>query len=417
MISKQSSTSIGTEARRILDTELLNNKSLGIPDGIVKRLSTTHFSPSDIHPVIPTPCKISESAAALWALVGLFAAKIYEDRYGEDPQDVHVDVLQATLFPSSAFLFEIDGKEIWDPSLMKRCEHMDLGSFMEPYRGLATNIYKTADDRYFHLHGGLNTTATLNMLDLPQHRHDLTSNDKEAIKDIYRHAVGQKHSQWLDIEANEHWRQAGTICYTAEEFKQTPHGKEMIQQPLYNIYKVQDELSEVYWPSQSDRKQPLSGIKVLDLTRVIAGPTITKALALLGADVLRISSRTVPEPSSIIFDMQLGKRDTSLDLKTKEGKATFRALVEDADVIIDGYRPGSLERMGFGRKWVHEVAKRRGKGIIYARENCYGWTGEWSHRSGWQQISDCVSECCPSCLRDESFGHLTLSSSGIGHWR
>jgi crotonobetainyl-CoA:carnitine CoA-transferase CaiB-like acyl-CoA transferase len=417
MISKHSSTSMGSEARRILDTELLNNKSLGIPNSIIKRLSTTQFAPADALPVIPTPCKISESAAALWALVGLFAAKIHEDRYGADQQDVHVDLLQATLFPFSTFLFEINGKGIWDPSLMDRCDHMDLGRFMEPYRGLATNIYRTADDRYFHLHGGLNTTATLHMLDLPQHRPDLTSNDKEAIKDIYRHAVGQKHSQWLDIEANEHWRQAGTICYTAEEFRQTSHGKEVIKQPLYNIYNVQAELPKVSWPSQGVSKKPLSGIKILDLTRVVAGPTITKTLALLGADVLRISSRTVPEPSSIIFDMQHGKRDTSLNLKTTEGKVAFRALVEDADVIVDGYRPGSLERMGFGRMWVHEVAKRRGKGMIYARENCYGWTGEWSHRSGWQQISDCVSEYLPLRLRFESSANLALYSSGIGHWR
>lgn len=391
MISKQSSTSVAIEARRILDAELLNNKSLGIPQTIVDRLPSTTFSPADVLPVIPTPCKISESASALWALLGLFAAQIFEDRYGADRQDVHVDVLQTTLFPFSAFLFEVEGKGIWDPSLTERCDHMDLGRFIEPYRALVTNVYKTADGRYFHLHGGVNPTATLNMLDLPQHRPELTSNDKEAIKDVYRQAVGQKHSQWLDIEANEHWRQAGTICYTVEEFRQTPHGKAIKNEPLYNIYNIKDQLPRVPWPSECSARKPLSGIKVLDLTRVVAGPTISKALALLGANVLRISSTTVPEPSSLLFDMQHGKRDTSLDLKTRDGKAAFRALVEDADVIIDGYRPGALERMGFGRRWVHEVANRRGKGIVYARENCYGWTGEWNHRSGWQQISDCVS--------------------------
>ncbi|KAJ2968188.1 hypothetical protein NUW58_g10275 [Xylaria curta] len=59
--------------------------------------------------------------------------------------------------------------------------------------------------------------------------------------------------------------------------------------------------------------------------------------------------------------------------------------------VLDGYRPGALERLGFGPTYVHEVAKRRGKGIVYARENCYGWKGPWKHRSGWQQISDAVT--------------------------
>ncbi|KAK5044467.1 hypothetical protein LTR84_010748 [Exophiala bonariae] len=384
--------SVATEAYRILDTKLLHNKSLQIPASIVDRLSTVSFTPADTPPIIPTPCKISESASALWALVGLFSAKIYEDRYGAGSQKVEVDVHQVTLFPFSAFLLEIGGKGMWDISLRDRTRHMDLGNFMEPYRALATNVYKARDGRFYHLHGGLNQTAILDMLGLPQTRPDLSAKDAVIIKEIYAKAIAQHDSRWLDLEANEFWRQAGTICYTAEEFRQTPHGNASANSPLYEIYNVQEDLPATAWPpAQAHKKKPLTGIKVLDLTRVIAGPTISKTLALLGADVLRISSKTVPEPSSIIFDMQIGKRDTSLNLKSKEGKLAFRTLVEEADVIIDGYRPGALERMGFGRKWVHEMARRRGKGIVYARENCYGWVGEWSHRSGWQQISDCVT--------------------------
>ncbi|CAF0789767.1 unnamed protein product [Rotaria sp. Silwood1] len=66
-------------------------------------------------------------------------------------------------------------------------------------------------------------------------------------------------------------------------------------------------------------------------------------------------------------------------------------ILAEADVILDGYRPGCMERLGFGRQAVHEMALKRGKGIVYARENCYGWAGPWSLRSGWQQISDCVT--------------------------
>lgn len=404
---------ISVEAARILETRLLNDPALNVPRSIAERFSSVSFEPRDATPVIPTPCKISESAAALWALVGLFAAQIDEDRYGagEGPRGVRVDVLQATLFPFSAFLFEIDGKGIWDPSVRDRTRHLDLGRFMEPYRGLATNIYRTRDGGFFHLHGSLDTTQTLNMLGLPQHRHDLTAQDTAAIKKIYADAVAQHDARWLDLEANEFYRQAGTICYTADEFRQTAHGKASVDTPLWQIYNVNAALPAPAWPAapgghSTHRRKPLTGVRVLDFTRVIAGPTISKTLALLGADVLRISSRTVPEPSSLIFDMQIGKRDTSLDLKTKEGKMALRSLMESADVVIDGYRPGALERLGFGRAWVHEVAARRGRGIVYARENCYGWVGEWSHRSGWQQISDCV--CFPFSLQLRSLSNARL---------
>ncbi|OCK77889.1 CAIB/BAIF family enzyme [Lepidopterella palustris CBS 459.81] len=389
-----SQPSIATEARYILKTSLLQDKVLRIPQKITSRLSSVTFTPTDAPPIAPTPCKLSESAAALWALVGLFSAVISEERYGVPDQHVTVDVHTATLFPMSTFMFELDGKGIWHPEVKARMDFMDPGKFTEPYRGLATNIYKTADARYFQLHGGLDTTAVLHMLEMPQHRLELTGTDAAKIKSLYAEGVGRRTAEWLDLEANEFWRQAGTICYTQEEFMKTPHGQASIGQPLYSVDAVHTSLSPVAWAPtcpQDTRNRPLAGIKVLDLTRVVAGPTISKILALAGADVLRISSLTVPEASSLVFDMQIGKRDCHLDLKTVEGKLAFRNLVEEADVIVDGYRPGSLEKMGFGRTLVHEIARKRGRGMVYARENCYGWVGEWRHRSGWQQISDCVT--------------------------
>ncbi|KAH6714923.1 CAIB/BAIF family enzyme [Leptodontidium sp. MPI-SDFR-AT-0119] len=383
--------SIGEESRRILQDHLLGVESLDLPPQVSERGNTVHFVPDGAYPFIPSLLKFSESSSSLFALVGLFANAIAEDRYGLPPQEIFVDVYSASLFLMSCFIFQSQGKPISDPYLSDRVAHMDLGGIRNAYRGPATNMYKAQDGVFFHLHGSLNTTSVLNMLELPQYRPDLEApGNYEKIKDVYKAAVAKHDSKWLEIETNEHWRQAGTICYTPQQFRDTPHGQTMAKEPLYNIYPVHQELAKVPWPEVDERRRPLAGFKVLDLTRVVAGPTVSSILALLGADVMRISSDTLPD-TVLLYDTQIGKRDTMLNLKTAEGKQHMRELLEEADVLIDGYRPGALEKLGFGRMYVQDVANRRGKGLVHLRENCYGWKGEWAHRSGWQQISDALT--------------------------
>jgi hypothetical protein len=88
----------------------------------------------------------------------------------------------------------------------------------------------------------------------------------------------------------------------------------------------------------------------------------------------------------------MGKHAADLDLKTREGREVFEALLADADVLVDGYRPGALDRLGYGASALAALAEKRGKGIVYVNENCFGYEGEWACRPGWQQIADCV---CP----------------------
>lgn len=234
------------------------------------------------------------------------------------------------------------------------------------------------------------------MLEMSQHRLDLsTREDREAIKDLYREAVGKRDGVPLEIEANERWRQPGVLCLKVDEFANTPHGKLSIKDPLYFINSINESIPPTGWPAPGKTQRPLSGIKVLDLTKVVAGPTITRILALMGADVLRISTSSKADAAFILYDGQMGKRDTEINLKSAEGQATFEKLLKDADIVVDGFRPGILDKLGFGRIWAQELARQRGKGLIYARENCYGWNGEWSHRAGYQQISDCVSRSHP----------------------
>ena len=137
--------------------------------------------------------------------------------------------------------------------------------------------------------------------------------------------------------------------------------------------------------------KPLEGIKVLELCRIIAGPIVTRILGEYGADVLKITSPHLSDVPFFQVDGNMGKHAAELDLKTEEGRARFEVLLQEADVVVDGYRPGALEKLGYGATALSRFAKERGKGFVYVNENCFGYEGEWADRPGWQQIADCVS--------------------------
>ncbi|CAF1637076.1 unnamed protein product, partial [Didymodactylos carnosus] len=238
----------------------------------------------------------------------------------------------------------------------------------------------------------MNADKTLLMLGLPADRADLQLSDREEIVDLFDRECQKYDAEWLDITANEKYGQAGTVCYTPEEYQKTEHGKAMANEALWTIGKVDKHLSPISWPtSQDENMRPLVGIRVVDISRVIAAPTMSRILASLGATVIHISNNLEPDMTNILIESNLGKYDMQINLKTSEGKKQMENIIADADVVIDGYRPGCMDRLGFGPDTVHQVAKRRDKGVIYVRENCYGWKGPWTHRSGWQQISDCVT--------------------------
>ncbi|WP_446222239.1 CoA transferase [Nocardia sp. IBHARD005] len=127
--------------------------------------------------------------------------------------------------------------------------------------------------------------------------------------------------------------------------------------------------------------RPLTGIRVLDLTRVLAGPVATRTLALLGADVLRIDPPHLPEIDWQFSDNCQGKRSTLLDLRTD--LATFEDLLAEADVLVTGYRPGALAAAG-----VH-AARRRG--VIEASVSAWGTSGPWGDRRGFDSIVQATS--------------------------
>ncbi|GAA1271934.1 CoA transferase [Streptomyces javensis] len=127
---------------------------------------------------------------------------------------------------------------------------------------------------------------------------------------------------------------------------------------------------------------PASGVRVLDLTRVIAGPVATRTLALLGADVLRIDSPRLPEDPDAHADTGFGKRSAALDLAAPEDRRTFEALLADADVVVTGYRPGALDHFGLAPDTLLE----RHPGLVVAQLCAWGWSGPWAGRRGFDSL-------------------------------
>lgn len=377
-----SNYSIRAESTRILEEVLLSDSRLGLPPSFSEASKKVRFVGDDDKPFILTPLKITESCASLTALVATAANVAAAERYEIGYQDVEVNTDLATLFLASVLLPTIGGKSIFKHlKLSKELAKMDIHNSGKPIRRYATNVYETKDGRWYHLHGSMNAEPTMKMMGVE----DANVSPEEAIK-IYADKVSQWESSEIEKVANEEYRQAGVLCQTPKEFFASDQGKIMEQEPLWNMTAI--PAPRKAWPPAGDQQgyKPLAGIKVIDLSRVIAAPAVSKILSVLGADVLRVSCDRLPEYSATMPDLQTGKRDTNLDLKTEEGRRIFSVLVKDADILVDGCRPGALERLGFDS----ESLRRLSPSLIYMRENCYGFKGPLAHRSGWQQISDCV---------------------------
>ena len=125
---------------------------------------------------------------------------------------------------------------------------------------------------------------------------------------------------------------------------------------------------------------PLSGVRVIDLTRVLAGPTCGKTLAEHGADVLHVSAPHLESGDLFELETSIGKRQAFVDLNVPEAAQVMRELIAGADVFAQGYRLGTLARRGLAPE---QVAALR-PGIVCVSENCYGPVGPWSERPGWE---------------------------------
>ena len=143
------------------------------------------------------------------------------------------------------------------------------------------------------------------------------------------------------------------------------------------------------WDGESSRQprrdalhSPLGGIRVLDLTRVIAGPMGSRFLAAFGADVLRLDPPDFQEVAALLPTTTRGKRCATLDLRIPAERSTWEKLIATADVLIHGYRPGAMEALGYSTSVLRELNPE----LAIVRYDAYGWSGPWAGRRGFDSL-------------------------------
>jgi len=306
-----------------------------------------------IDPILPTPFRIGETSAATLAAVGLAVSDLWELRTGRR-QEVALDTRQATASLRSGTYLKIDGTRVPNG------------------RNEVMGVYPAKNGRWSYLHCNFpnHRAAALKVLGVPE--------DREAV----RKAV----AQWDALELEEAIiaaKGAGGMVRTMAEWAQHPQGIAVASLPLMEIVRIGDSPTE---PLRSGDR-PLSGIRVLDLTRVIAGPTCARTLAEHGADVLKITGAHLPSLGRQEYDTGHGKLSAHLDLREAKDVETLRGLVREADVFSQGYRPGTLGNRGFSPEALAQLRP----GIVVVSLCAFSHVGPWASRRGFDTVIQTVS--------------------------
>ncbi|MFM0418058.1 CoA transferase [Paraburkholderia aromaticivorans] len=306
-------------------------------------------------PGLPSVYRVGGLASASIAATGLVAAEYHRLRTGRR-QHVTVEMRRALAsFRSERYLRINDGPP---PALR------------DPVMG----FYETRDGRWIQLH-----------TNFPHHLQGVLTvlgcaNDREAVASAIRGWDGATLDQTL-ADAGL----CAALIRTPQEWAALDQAKAIASLPLFEIERIGD--APVEPPRERGADRPLAGVRVLDLSRIIAGPVAGRALAQHGADVLMINGPHLPNIAPLVIDNGRGKRSALVDLREPAGREALRALAGDADVFLQAYRPGALAARGFGAE---ELARVR-PGIVYVSVSAYGHEGPWAQRRGFDSLVQSAS--------------------------
>ncbi|HVB18275.1 MAG TPA: CoA transferase [Stellaceae bacterium] len=304
-------------------------------------------------PVLPTPFRIGETSAAALAATGLAAADLWALRTGRR-QQVAVDLRQATASLRSGNYLQVNGTKV-------RGERDEV-----------MGMYPAKNGRWSYVHANFpnHRAAALKVLGCAE--------NKAAV----RAAV----ADWDALELEEAIIAAGGaggMVRSMAEWAAHKQGIAIASLPLLEIVKIGDSPAE----KLPDGDRPLSGIRALDLTRVLAGPTCARTLAEHGADVLKITAPHIASRDDQELDTGHGKLSARLDLRQPKDVETLKGLVREADVFSQGYRPGTLGNRGLSPE---ELSALR-PGLIYVSLCAFSHVGPWASRRGFDTVVQNVS--------------------------
>ncbi|WP_211860444.1 CoA transferase [Neoroseomonas soli] len=304
---------------------------------------------SGADPVVPSSFAVGTAAVATIAAAGAAAAAIHRAR-GGPAQRVSVDMAHALTEFRSEHHLRIDDAPVhegWDR---------------------IAGLHRCGDGRWVRLH-----------TNFPHHRDGML---RLLGCDYDREAVSRTLQGWTAEALETAAAEAGlvaTMTRSLDEWAAHSQGQAVATLPPLVIERIGDA-PPIPLPPLGAR--PLDGLRVLDLTRVIAGPVAGRTLAAHGAEVLHVTGPHLPSIPALVMDTGRGKRCAALDLRREEDRAALRGLAAGADVFLQGYRPGAVAAHGFAPD---ELAALR-PGIVCVSLSAYGHLGPWAGRRGFDSL-------------------------------
>ena len=331
----------------------MNDADVRLFDHIWSRLPGAERAPQVVFAgpvrVLPSVYDVSALAAATVAAATASVASLWAVRQGgAAPPPVHVDRVHASVaFRSERYLEALGWNlpAVWDP---------------------IAGDYRTSDG-WIRLHTNYadHRDAVLRVL------------GAEASREAVGRAVGGWKAEDLEAAVVAEGGCAAR-SRSAAEWRRHSQGMAVAEAPLFDVVSARSEGLDLTGASGA----PLAGVRVLDLTRVVAGPVCTRVLAAYGADVLRVDPRGFQEVDALLPEMTVGKRRAFLDLKQDADRRTFEGLLAAAHVLVHGYRSDALERLGLGQ----ERRRSINPSLVDISLDAYGFTGPWAGRRGFDSL-------------------------------
>lgn len=321
-------------------------QQVSMPEAALSNLTLSGSSP-----LLPTSFHVAVGAQSAIACAALAATTLGEMR-GATAQKVSVDMHDAER--ECTAWFTVDG---------------ELPTAWAPLSGL----YPCADG-FVRIHANFDhhRDGALRLLGI----------DGPPAK-IGREQVSRALASWNKVDFETEAARKELVVAAGRSFDEWdahPQASFIANSPVFTIDRIGDAES-ISLPALNDRQRPLTGLRTLDLTRILAGPVCGRTLAAYGADVMLVNSPDLPNIAAIA-DTSRGKRSANVDLTNPEGCAQLWSLVEQSHLFIQGYRPGGLARFGFGP----EEAARVRPGIVYVTLSAYGSAGPWANRRGFDSL-------------------------------